>query len=307
MSDTVQLPSFAKINWRLSVLGRRTDGFHELRTIFQTITLHDELTFALRADDTVLLTCAAPDIPVDGRNLICRAATALKNHFGLRAGAAIHLVKRIPVAGGLGGGSSNAAATLLGLAHLWNLPVSKDELRLLGAQLGADVPYFFTGGTALGTGLGAHITALPEVAAEHLLIVTPNVKVATAEAYKALNAPALTKAESDTILAISRADELFADSFPNTLHNDFEPAIFRLQPAIERAKNSLARAGARSALMTGSGASVFGIFENQERQERAAEILRTETGWRVFPCSTLSRAQYVKALDACSAPIGGLS
>lgn len=307
MSDTLKLPSFAKINWRLSVLGRRADGFHELRTIFQTVTLHDELTFAARADEAILLTCNAPEIPVDERNLICRAAAALKNQYGLRRGAAIHLEKRIPAEGGLGGGSSNAAVALLGLASLWNLSVSKDELCALGARVGADVPFFFTGGTALGTGLGTHITAVPEVSAAYLLIVTPNAKVATAEAYGALNAPALTKLESDTILAISHADASFADSFPNALHNDFEQAIFRLQPEIARAKTVLAQLGARASLMTGSGASVFGIFENQETQERAADVLRAKFDWRVFTCSTLSRAQYAQALNACAAPNGALS
>lgn len=307
MSSVLKLPSFAKINWELSVLGRRADGFHELRTIFQTVTLHDELTFAETADERLHLTCDAPEIPVDERNLICRAAAALKQRYNLRRGAAIHLEKRIPAEGGLGGGSSNAAVALMGLACLWRIETSKDELCALGARLGADVPFFFTGGTALGTGLGTHITPLPEVAAGQLLIVTPNEKVATAEAYKALNAHALTKPEGDTILPISRADEHFADSFPAALHNDFEPAVFRLKPEVERAKNSLVRAGARPALMTGSGSSIFGIFENQEARERAARALRAETKWRVFSCSTLLRAQYAQALGACAAYLGALS
>jgi 4-diphosphocytidyl-2-C-methyl-D-erythritol kinase len=299
VSNVLKLPSFAKINWTLSVLGRRADGFHELRTIFQTITLHDELTFAERADERLQLTCDAPEIPVDERNLIHRAAVALKEQYGVRQkGASIHLAKRIPAEGGLGGGSSNAAVALLGLSSLWNLSAGKAELCAIGARLGADVPFFFTGGTALGTGLGTDITALPDFAAEHLLIVTPDAKVATAEAYKALNAPALTKAEGDTILSISRAGEHFAESFPDALHNDFERAIFRLKPEIERAKNALRLNGARRALMTGSGSSLFGIFENRETLARAARSLRTETNWRVFSCSTLSRAQYTQALGA---------
>ena len=307
MFDGLKLPSFAKINWKLSVLGRRADGFHELRTIFQTITLHDLLTFSARTDERLQLTCDAQEIPTDGRNLICRAAIALKEQYGSRAGVSIHLEKRIPTEGGLGGGSSNAAVALLGLASLWNLKISKHELCAMGALLGADVPFFFTGGTALGTGLGTHITPLPEVSAEHLLIVTPDAKMATAEAYGELNAPALTKVDSDTILSISRADEHFADSFPDALHNDFERVVFRLKPEIERAKNALVLSGARRALMTGSGSSIFGIFENQEAQERAARALRAETAWRVFSCSTLSRAQYVQALGSCAALIEALS
>jgi 4-diphosphocytidyl-2-C-methyl-D-erythritol kinase len=302
---TLRLPSFAKINWNLSVLGRRADGFHELRTIFQTITLHDDLTLAERADGQLQLTCDAPDIPVDERNLIYRAAAALKEQYGLRRGASVHLEKRIPAEGGLGGGSSNAAVALMGLAFLWNLKLSLAELCALGARLGADVPFFFTGGTALGTGLGTRITPLPEVSAEHLLIVTPGAKVATAEAYGALNVPALTKPLSDTILASSRGDEHFADSFPDALHNDFERVIFGLKPEVERAKTALVLSGARAALMTGSGSSIFGIFENQEAQERAAGALSAETDWRIFPCSTLSRAQYAQALGACAAAMTG--
>lgn len=307
MFDVLKLPSFAKINWKLSVLGRRADGFHELRTIFQTVTLHDLLTFSTRTDERLQLTCDAPKIPTDERNLIYRAATALKENYGLPFGASIHLEKRIPAEGGLGGGSSNAAVALLGLASLWKLKISRDELCAIGARLGADVPFFFTGGTALGTGLGTHITALPEVSAEHLLIVTPDAKMATAEAYKELNVPALTKADSDTILAISRADEHFSDSFPDALHNDFERVVFRLKPEIERAKNALVLSGARQSLMTGSGSSIFGIFENQEAQERAARALRADTKWRVFLCSTLSRAQYAQALGSCAAPTEELS
>lgn len=304
MCSELKLPSFAKINWTLYVLGRRADGFHELRTIFQTITLHDELTFVARADGQLELSCNAPEIPVDERNLIHRAAVALKQQYGLPdKGASIHLEKLIPAEGGLGGGSSNAAVALLGLASLWNLDLDKDELCAIGARLGADVPFFFTGGTALGTGLGNQVTPLPEVSAEHLLVVTPQEGVATAEAYRALNAPALTKPESDTILAISRVGQHFVDSFPDALHNDFERVIFGLKPEVERAKNSLAAAGARQALMSGSGSSIFGIFENQEAQERAAEQLRAETKWRVFSCSTLSRAQYTQALGACAAPM----
>ncbi|HKR01010.1 MAG TPA: 4-(cytidine 5'-diphospho)-2-C-methyl-D-erythritol kinase, partial [Pyrinomonadaceae bacterium] len=198
------LPSFAKINWRLKVLGRRADGFHELRTIFQTVTLHDKLSFAAREDESLSLTSTSSDIPLDESNLILRAAAALRHRSGIRKGASIHLEKVIPVEAGLGGGSSNAAVTLLGLAHLWGLRTSRRELTEIGANLGADVPFFLTGGTALGTGLGTEVSPLAEVAAEHLLIVKPEAKVQTAEAYKALNSPALTKVDNAFILSISR-------------------------------------------------------------------------------------------------------
>jgi 4-diphosphocytidyl-2-C-methyl-D-erythritol kinase len=307
VSDTAfTLPSFAKINWVLRVLGRRADGFHELRTIFQTITLHDKLTFTTRSDDKLQLTCDSSDIPVDESNLILRAAIALRTQHGVRKGASIHLEKVIPVEGGLGGGSSNAATALLGLSHLWNIKTNKQELTLTGASLGADVPFFLTGGTALGTGPGTDVRPINEVTARHLLIVKPQSKVSTADAYKTLNAPALTKADSDTILSISCADEQFTDFHPDALHNDFEPVVFHLKPEIERAKNTLLRAGARLALLAGSGSSVFGVFENQEAQVGAVDALREERGWHVFRCATLSRAEYRVALGERAAPLGAL-
>lgn len=297
------LPSYAKINWRLHVLGRRADGYHELRTIFQTVTLHDQLTFASRDDDRLLLTSASHDVPLDESNLILRAAAALRKARGISRGASIHLEKVIPVEAGLGGGSSNAAVTLLGLARLWEIETNLEELASIGTKLGADVPFFLTGGTALGTGLGTEITPLEDVVAEHLIIVKPEAKVPTAEAYRALNSPALTKAEGDIILSISRADEQFTDSHPIALHNDFEPVVFPLKPEIERAKGALLNAGARSALLAGSGSGVFGVFDKRETQERAAHELKGEGGWHIFPCATLARGQYLSALGAAAAPL----
>ncbi|HEY0379289.1 MAG TPA: 4-(cytidine 5'-diphospho)-2-C-methyl-D-erythritol kinase [Pyrinomonadaceae bacterium] len=299
------LPSFAKINWRLHVLGRRADGYHELRTIFQTVTLHDQLTFAAHDGDELRLTSASSEIPLDESNLIWRAAAALRDARRLSRGASIHLEKVIPVEAGLGGGSSNAAVTLLGLARLWELETSLEELAAIGTKLGADVPFFLTGGTALGTGLGTEITPLDDLAAEHLLIVKPEAKVSTAEAYRALNSPALTKAGGDIILSISRADEQFTDSHPIALHNDFEPVVFPLKPEIERAKDALLNAGARSALLAGSGSSVFGVFDKRETRERAALALKGGGRWHIFPCAALARGQYLSALGAAAAPLRG--
>jgi 4-diphosphocytidyl-2-C-methyl-D-erythritol kinase len=169
---------------------------------------------------------------------------ALRERFGVRGGARIGLEKTIPAGGGLGGGSSDAAAALVGLAWLWGLPARGEELAELGARLGADVPFFLTGGTALGTGTGAEITPLPDAPERHLLIVTPGVPVSTAEAYKALNARALTKAERAANLSVSRAESQIRDSLRGVVRNDFEPAVFRLHPEIGRAREALAGAGA---------------------------------------------------------------
>jgi 4-diphosphocytidyl-2-C-methyl-D-erythritol kinase len=301
LDDTLSLPSFAKINWTRRVLGRRPDTYHELLTVCQTITLHDRLRLEARRDQRIEIQCDAPGIPVGESNLVYRAALALRERYCTQRGVTVRLEKHIPSGGGLGGGSSNAAVALLGLAHLWRIETTVGELAELGARLGADVPFFFMGGTALGRGLGTELTPLEDVRKTHLLVVTPGVAVATAEAYKALSAPALTKADGDIILSISRADAQFQDLLPYQLHNDFERVVLRLEPEIERAKNALLLAGARAALLAGSGSSVFGIFDNRESQERAARRLSVEeTGWRVFSCVTLERDAYIKALGPCA-------
>jgi 4-diphosphocytidyl-2-C-methyl-D-erythritol kinase len=295
------LPAHAKINWRLHVLGRRPDGFHELRTIFQTVTLHDRLTFAAVADDRLSLTCDDTSVPVDDRNLVLRAASLLRERHAVRGGASINLEKRIPVEAGLGGGSSDAAIALLGLCHLWHIKTNRQELSEMGAELGADVPFFFTGGTALGTGLGTEIEPLPDVSGEHLLIIKPRAKVSTPEAFRALKRPALTKETGDIILSISRAAGRIRDSLHEVLHNDFEQAIYELYPEIALARARLIEQGARRALLCGSGASVFGIFENEEALGLARSVLEAQPGWRVFRSAAIGRSAYLQALGVCAA------
>ncbi len=299
--DSFTLPAFAKINLGLRVLGRRADGYHELRTVFQTITLHDELTFTARSDELFELVCNRPDIPTDESNLVHRAALALRERYDLRAGARIDITKRIPVGGGLGGGSTNAAVALLGLAHLWQIAdAHRHELIELGAQLGADVPFFFTGGMALGTGRGTEISPLVERPKMCLLVVTPGVKIATVDAYKALSAPALTKPNRPAKLPISRTEAIAARALADELINDFAPVVYRLQPEIARACTALLQVGARAAALSGSGASVYGIFDSQQAQLRAQAALQDESSWQLFPCATLARAEYVRALGACA-------
>lgn len=295
------LPAYAKINWRLHVLGRRADGYHELRTIFQTVTLHDRLSFASSDDEGLTLTCDEPAVPVDERNLVIRAANALREKYRLNKGATLHLEKRIPVEAGLGGGSSDAAVALMGLAALWQVKTNREELTELGARLGADVPFFFTGGTAIGTGLGTQVEPLVDVRAEHLLIIKPEAKVSTPEAYKALKRPALTKEEADIILSISRREARIRDSLHEVLHNDFEQAIYALYPEIAEARQGLIKQGARGALLAGSGASVFGIFENEEALSLARSRLEMRQGWRVFSSAALGRGDYLRALSQCAA------
>lgn len=299
------LPAFAKINLGLRVVGRRAgDGYHEIDTIFQTVTLCDHLTFETRDDDSIEIICDAPGIPTDETNLAYRAAVCLRERYKTNStGARIEIVKRIPAGGGLGGGSSNAAITLLGLTRLWRIETSKDELIEIGKRLGADVPFFFTGGTARGTGLGTKIFPMKDVPPTRLLIVTPDEHVSTAEAYRAMRAPVLTSENRAAILSGSRAEVKNAESLIDDLHNDFERVIFPLRPHIKQAKDLLLEAGARRASLSGSGASVFGIFDSEEEQASAQAVLSQITGWQVFNCATLTRHDYIRALGETGALI----
>ncbi|HYN86473.1 MAG TPA: 4-(cytidine 5'-diphospho)-2-C-methyl-D-erythritol kinase [Pyrinomonadaceae bacterium] len=306
MSDAkLQLPAYAKINLLLRVLGRRDDGYHEIETVFQTVSLHDTLAYEPLEDRRIELTCSDPDIPADETNLVHRAAVALRDSCGVEAGARVTLEKRIPSQAGLGGGSSDAAATLCGLASLWNLSVGKAELVRLAARLGADVPFFLTGGTALGTGLGTDVRPLVDAPARALVVVTPGVKVSTAEAYKLLNAPALTKEGADVNLPISRAGLDFSGSLRAVMRNDFEASVFGLEPEIERARDALRSSGAEAAMLSGSGSSVFGVFENPGAAHAAARALAAERGWQVFECRTVGRAEYAESRRACAARLRG--
>ena len=291
-----RLPSFAKINWSLRVLGRRVDGYHDVRTVLQTVSLHDDLHFAPRDNEEIQLSCDDPLIPNDEHNLISRAANDLRDRCHNRNGATIHLEKRIPAQGGLGGASSNAAVALLGLVHLWRLDISAAELMEIGATLGADVPFFFVGGRALATGIGTELQALPDNPKKHLLVVTPNATVSTAEAYKSLRAPALTTSVDASILSSPCSATELRDTDQGELHNDFEHVIFEIEPEIGRANEALLRCGASTALLAGSGSSVFGIFDNQQAQESALRGIQAEAGWRIFPAVTVSRNEYLQAL-----------
>jgi len=291
------IPAFAKINWMLRVLGRRPDGYHQIETVLQTVTLHDTLRFWSSLDSDILFSCDDPTLPGDRSNLVSRAAHALKTRYSVAKGARIRLEKRIPVGSGLGGGSSDAAVALVGLSHLWNLKLSGDQLTEMAAPLGADVPFFLFGGTAVGVGTGTEIKPLPDAPAQFLLVLMPNTKVSTKMAYDSLNAPALTTVTHDTILSSSREPADFDLSYPYGLKNDFASVLIRSNPEVERAKAALLNAGALQALLAGSGASVFGVFENQEAQERAIQAIKMEAGWRLFPCKTVGRERYARAIE----------
>ena len=292
-NSKLTLPSFAKINWHLRILGKRPDGYHEVVTVLQMISLCDELTFIVdRQEGPITLTCDDPSIPTDNTNLIIRAANLLRDSYQQAYGAEIALTKRIPAQGGLGGASSNAAVTLMTLNALW----SNKEWSIDPGSLGADVPFFLVGGLCIATGTGTKVSPLPDGPKQDLIVVTPNAKVSTANAYASLKAASLTTSETASILSSSLADDFSADSRLWPLRNDFERVIFEIEPEIERAKIALLEAGARGALLAGSGSSVFGVFDDEAARDRGLENLKSEAGWKVIACHTLSREEYSKAI-----------
>lgn len=289
------------------MLGRRPDGYHEIETVFQTITLSDRLTLSpLEAE--LEFVCRGQGVPSDQSNLVFRAASLLRERLAIRRGARIELEKAIPAGGGLGGGSSDAAATLLGLARLWQVEDRWPEIVPIGAELGADVPFFFVGGTALGRGTGAEVKPLEDAPRVPLVVITPTARVSTAEAYKALSAAALTKAGAAAILPISRGEADFSVCRQRShaeQRNDFEDVVLLMYPEIERVKAALLDAGARRAMLSGSGSSVYGVFDNERQREQVLDSLKVEGGWQVFPCFTLARAEYARQVGECT--LGPLS
>ena len=291
---TLTLPSFAKVNLHLQVIGRRADGFHDLCTVFQTISLHDTLTIG--PSDDLRMTCGDDRIEVGEKNLVIRAARELRDEFGVDQGAEIHLEKLIPAPGGLGGGSSNAAVALLALRKLWGIDAAIDALHPVAERLGSDVPFFLYGGTALGMGRGEAVEPIPDFTAEHMIVVSPNVSVATREAFKRLKARALTKQESKRILQICRLDLESADFQYMAFKNDFETTVFAAYPEVERVKDTLVDLGADQAMLSGSGGSIFAIFDNEETRQTALKALDKEVNWRKFAVATISRDEYHEAL-----------
>jgi len=287
-----ELPSFAKINWSLRVLGKREDGFHELCTLFQTVSLHDTLKF--EDADGLALVCDDPLIPTDERNLILRAAGLLREWSGCSAGALIGLEKHIPSPGGLGGGSSNAAVALVGLCRLWDIDLDESDLLQIAASVGSDVPFFLTGGTAIGRGRGEVIESTVDRVEPWVLIVAPEISVSTPEIFASLAAPMLTSEALETNLTVCRKDANGPHLRRSDLINDLERVVFHRFPEVERAKNSLLKLGASNAAMSGSGASVFGIFDKQETRQAAIEALASERSWRKFAVSTVSRDEYAR-------------
>lgn len=292
-ASAVSARAHAKINLDLRVLGSRPDGFHELRTVFQAIALHDTVT-CTPADGPFAITCDSAGVPLDRTNLVWKAAQALwraLRRTGPVHGVTVHLTKRIPLQAGLGGGSADAAATLVALARLWQVPVRPSQLTDIAAPLGADVPFFLSGGTALGLGRGDEIYPLADLPRHWVVLLIPGFGVSSADAYRWYDG----ERDVDRVTT-SREPQYVPGPWPSRaaqMINDLEAPIARHHPEIDQMKTALRRAGALAASMTGSGSTVFGLFQ-QRRDAHAAVDRLSGSGWRVVLTESLDRGAYAR-------------
>jgi len=273
MLKTVFAP--AKINLCLHVLGRRPDGYHELAMLMQRVALFDRLDIELVDGNDVTVGCPGLQLACGEQNIVEKAVRLLLAHVGLKQGVSVKVEKKIPAAAGLGGGSSDAAAVLQGLDELLGLGLPRSELMALGVRLGADVPFFLYEQTAWVTGIGECLQHWPGLPPVTLVLVNPGVVVSTAWVFQSLGLTCPTP-----MARIPRFPERASD-LVCLLHNDLEVVTCRHYPVITTIKERLVASGADGALMTGSGATVFGLFEDPSRAALAAQTLSAETNWWV--------------------------
>jgi 4-diphosphocytidyl-2-C-methyl-D-erythritol kinase len=279
----MHVKSFAKINLGIEILGKREDGFHEVRTLLQTLDLYDLLEFRVLSQDSIILEGDDETIPWDENNLIHRAAFLLKERIAVKSGIKILARKKIPPGSGLGGGSSNAASTLLALNEIWDLGLEKKTLMELAALLGTDVPFFLEGGLCLGLGKGDLITPLEDLAPLFCVLVIPLLSVSTATVYESLPSSLTSQGKDSKIIRFLDNREL---SF---LENELEKTVFRLHPQIKGIKNLIQEQGSELSLMSGSGSAVFGLFTERWRAEKALKTIGKDHP--VVLAKTISRTE----------------
>jgi len=285
----------AKVNLALRVIGRRPDGYHELDTVFQAVDLWD--TLELRAaPGRLTLTCDAPGVPVDDSNLVLRAAALLRERHGrARNGAAFHLDKGIPAQAGLGGGSSDAAGALRLCLRHWELELDDDGLQAVARELGADVPFFLLGGTARGRGRGDRVEALAAAVGRPMLLGMPPFGISTKQVFARLEAR-LTLPGNGVNLPIFSWHKLPVGNDFGLAVNELETVVFKGWPELRRFRDGLLDAGAGTALLSGSGSAVYGIFGSTDRLNRAAERLAAQfESWRLLRTRSVESAAHVVA------------
>jgi 4-diphosphocytidyl-2-C-methyl-D-erythritol kinase len=288
-AQAVAVRAYGKVNLDLRVLGTRADGFHELRTVFQSISLHDLVT-CIERPGPFAIECDTAGVPLDKSNLIWRAADALwraLRRSGSPSGVVVRLEKKIPLQAGLGGGSADAAAALVGLARLWR--VRPAQLTDVAATLGADIPFFLTGGTALGLGRGDEVYPLADLPRHWVVLLVPGFGVSTAEAYGWYDAE-----REQARGSVVREPQFVPGPWPSRaaqMINDLEAPIALHHPEIDQMKAALRRVGAVAAAMSGSGSTVFGLFQKRSEALAAVDGLAA-SGWQVLLTESLGRGEY---------------
>lgn len=259
--------AYAKINIGLFIFGKRTDGYHDLETVFHEIDLYDELE--LEPHDELTMTADSILVPIDESNLCLRAAQLLQKEHNVRQGVSINLKKNIPIAAGLGGGSSDAASVLLGLNELWHLKLKKNKLEKLAAELGSDIPFFIDGGTAFATGRGEILKHFELNIPYWIVLVTPARFVSTTWAYNSIKNYRNGKGTGWQNVLTEHIQN--PKKLVTAVQNDFEPSVFKAHPEILHTKEKLQNSGAVFSLMSGSGSSVFGFFKDVKRAQQVVK------------------------------------
>jgi 4-diphosphocytidyl-2-C-methyl-D-erythritol kinase len=279
--NSITLKAPAKVNYLLDVIRRRPDGYHDLRMVMQRVNLCDEITITLTETPEISVTCGKNGVPDGPGNIAWKAARALLDLDSLKRGAEISIIKNIPVAAGLGGGSSDAASVLMGMNELLQLGLSDQNLMEIGVALGADVPFFIFKKTALAERIGEALTPMPELPAAWILLVNPGVHVSTAWVYKNLQ---LTNGGELNTLPVSYRD---LNEVCSIFANDLESVTVPAFPVIAEIKNTLLQHGALGAMMSGSGPTVFGLYQDKEAAEHARTVVTSGTGWFAAVVETL--------------------
>jgi len=267
----LHLNAYAKVNLALNVLGPRDDGYHDVETVLHTIDLHDAVTLREREEGIEVRT-DSPAVPADARNLVVRAAQVLRDTFGVQRGVEIDIRKGIPVASGLGGGSSDAAITLMGLVQMWKIRLNGRGLISLAASLGSDVPFFLEGGAALARGRGERVSWLPPLPTTWIVLARPRVEVSTAWAYGSLDLPSIAlRPDAGAMAEAMRREDL--PGVGRLLGNVFEGLLVRTHPVVGDLKRRMLAGEAYGATLSGTGPTVFGLMANEAAARKTAEDL----------------------------------
>lgn len=269
----MRLRAMAKINLGLDIIGKREDGYHEVRMIMQTIRMYDVLEIRKKTSPGISLSTNLPYIPCDERNLVYKAAKILMDEFHVEEGLSMKLTKSVPVAAGMAGGSSDAAAAFVGVNRLFHLSLSEEELMKRAVQVGADVPYCVMRGTALAEGIGEKLTRLPDLPDCYILIGKPGINVSTRTAYENLDLNEIRRRpDIDGMICDIKNKDLY--SMTGKMENVFEPGIMAKYPVIREIRDLMEKQGALKAMMSGSGPTVFGIFDDAGKMQNAARALK---------------------------------